>query len=200
VGAQGAQGAQGSQGATGAQGNTGGQGSQGAQGSQGVAGSPGSPGSQGAQGAQGSQGSSGGAQGAQGSQGATGAQGGQGAQGTQGPPSDRRLKDNIKKLDNVLNVTKQIEGVTFVWDDEHFKIKNNPIISSPKAFKGNAIGVIAQQVEEVIPNLVFTDKDGFKSVQYDLMVTLGVGSVKEQQIRIESIYNRIKNLKDKISG
>jgi hypothetical protein len=32
------------------------------------------------------------------------------------------------------------------------------------------------------------------------MVTLGVGSVKEQQIRIESIYNRIKNLKDKISG
>ena len=45
----------------------------------------------------------------------------------------------------------------------------NPIISSPKAFKGNAIGVIAQQVEEVIPNLVFTDKDGFKSVQYDLM-------------------------------
>jgi hypothetical protein len=68
------------------------------------------------------------------------------------------------------------------------------------AFKGKSIGVIAQQVEEVIPDLVFTDKDGFKSVQYDLMVTLGVGSVKEQQIRIESIYNRIKNLKDKISG
>jgi hypothetical protein len=68
------------------------------------------------------------------------------------------------------------------------------------AFKGESIGVIAQQVEEVIPDLVFTDKDGFKSVQYDLMVTLGVGSVKEQQIRIESIYNRIKNLKDKISG
>ena len=68
------------------------------------------------------------------------------------------------------------------------------------AFKGESIGVIAQQVEEVIPNLVFTDKDGYKSVQYDLMVTLGVGSVKEQQLRIESIFNRINNLKDKISG
>jgi hypothetical protein len=48
--------------------------------------------------------------------------------------------------------------------------------------------------------LVFTDKDGYKSVQYDLMVTLGVGSVKEQQLIIESIFNRINNLKDKISG
>ena len=109
-------------------------------------------------------------------------------------------KDNIKKLENVLDVAKQIEGVTFVWDDEHFKIKNNPSIAAPSAFKGESIGVIAQQVEEVIPNLVFTDKDGYKSVQYDLMVTLGVGSVKEQQLRIDSIINRINNLKDKISG
>jgi hypothetical protein len=99
-----------------------------------------------------------------------------------------------------LGVAKQIEGVTFVWDDEHFKIKNNPSIASPAAFKGESIGVIAQQVETVIPNLVFTDKDGYKSVQYDLMVTLGVGSVKEQQLRIDSIINRINNLKDKISG
>jgi hypothetical protein len=99
-----------------------------------------------------------------------------------------------------LGVAKQIEGVTFVWDDEHFKIKNNPSIAAPSAFKGESIGVIAQQVETVIPNLVFTDKDGYKSVQYDLMVTLGVGSVKEQQLRIDSIINRINNLKDKISG
>ena len=60
--------------------------------------------------------------------------------------------------------------------------------------------MIAQQVEKVVPNLVFTDEDGYKSVQYDLMVSLGVGSVKEQQLRIESIYNRINNLKDKIGG
>ena len=60
--------------------------------------------------------------------------------------------------------------------------------------------MIAQQVEKVVPHLVFTDEDGYKSVQYDLMVSLGVGSVKEQQLRIESIFNRINNLKDKISG
>ena len=99
-----------------------------------------------------------------------------------------------------MNITKKIEGVNFVWDYEHDKIKNNQSIASPDAFKGSAIGVIAQQVEKVVPNLVFTDEDGYKSVQYDLMVSLGVGSVKEQQLRIESIYNRINNLKDKIGG
>jgi len=48
--------------------------------------------------------------------------------------------------------------------------------------------------------LVFTDNDGYKSVQYDLMVSIGVGSVKEQQLRIDSMYSRINNLKDKIGG
>ena len=110
------------------------------------------------------------------------------------------MKDNIKKLSNSINIAKQIEGVTFVWDFEHPKLKHNQYISAPLAFQGESIGVIAQQVEEVIPNLVFTDKDGYKSVQYDLMVSLGVGSVKEQQLRIESILERINKLKDKIGG
>jgi len=99
-----------------------------------------------------------------------------------------------------LNITRNIEGVTFTWDYEHDKIKNNRSISAPDAFKGESIGVIAQQVEKVIPNIVFTDTDGYKSVQYDLMVSLGVGSVKEQQVRIESLYQRINKLKEKISG
>jgi hypothetical protein len=45
-----------------------------------------------------------------------------------------------------------------------------------------------------------TDDDGFKSVNYDWMVSLGVGSVQEQQRRIDSIYKRINNLKEVIGG
>ena len=160
-------------------------------------------GAQGAAGAQGAQGPQGG-QGAQGSQGAQGAtsatQGPQGAQGPTGPPSDKRLKDNIVKLENVLDITKKIEGVTFVWDYEHTKIKDNSSIAVKNAFEGKAIGVIAQQVEEVVPSIVFTDDDGYKSVNYGLMVSLGIGSVQEQQHRVNSIYERINKLKDKISG
>jgi hypothetical protein len=153
-------------------------------------------GPQGAQGAQGVQG----AQGAVGNQGAAGFQGAQGAQGPTGPPSDRRLKDNITKLENVLHTTKQIQGVTFIWDDSHPKIKDNSSIAAKNAFIGKSIGVIAQEVEEIVPSVVFTDDDGYKSVNYGLMVSLGIGGVQEQQRRIESIYDKINKLKDKISG
>jgi hypothetical protein len=192
----------GAQGAPGPAGATGSQGPDGALGAQGPLGPPGPQGAQGAQGAQGFQGVPGGQgpQGPQGAQGNAGPQGSQGAQGATGSPSDKRLKDNIIKLENVLDITKRIEGVTFVWDYEHTKIKDNRSIAVKDAFEGKAIGVIAQQVEEVVPSIVFTDDDGYKSVNYGLMVSLGIGSVQEQQHRINSIYERINNLKNKIGG
>jgi hypothetical protein len=194
VGPNGIPGATGAQGATGTGGDSGAQGAQGASGGQGAQGSAGPPGVQGSQGAQGAQGN-------QGRDGvASGPSGAQGAQGDIGSPSDKRLKDNIVKLENVLNTTKKIDGVTFVWNYEHTKIKDNKSIAVKEAFEGKAIGVIAQQVEEVVPSIVFTDDDGYKSVNYGLMVSLGIGSVQEQQHRINSIYERINNLKNKISG
>jgi hypothetical protein len=48
--------------------------------------------------------------------------------------------------------------------------------------------------------VVDTDALGYKSVDYNLLVSLGVGAVQEQQHRIESIYKRINILKDKISA
>jgi hypothetical protein len=99
-----------------------------------------------------------------------------------------------------LEKTKQIEGVRFVWDYDNPKLKNNQSIDVPVAFQGNAIGVIAQQIENILPEIVFTDEDGYKSVQYGLLVSFGIGSVKEQQKRIEEIYKRINYLKEKIGG
>ena len=199
AGATGAQGAQGGPGATGAQGATGGP--TGAQGSQGPAGATGAQGSQGGTPGPGPQGSQGGA-GATGAQGVqpTGPQGAQGAQGSQGPASDRRLKDNIKTLENVLQKTKQIQGVRFEWDSEHDKIKTDKQIAFPTAFSGESIGFIAQDLEKVIPELVFTDNEGYKSVEYGQLVSLGVGSIQEQQRTIDSIYKRINKLKEIIGG
>jgi hypothetical protein len=190
VGPQGPQGAQGAQsGVTGAQGATGNPGGQGSQGAQG--GTP-SPGPQGAQGGTGPTGSGGTA-----SPGSTGAQG---ATGAQGPPSDRRLKDNITPLENVLQKTKQVTGVRFEWNSEHDKIKLNKSIVFQRAFSGESIGFIAQDLEKVVPELVFTDEDGFKSVQYGQLVSLGIGSIQEQQKTIYSIYDRINKLKEIIGG
>ena len=55
---------------------------------------------------------------------------------------------------------------------------------------------IAQQLELIVPEIVWTDDDGYKTVQYDVMVTLGVGSIQEQQKNIDSIYKRINKLKE----
>jgi hypothetical protein len=138
--------------------------------------------------------------GAPGASGGGGPQGAQGSQGAQGPPSDRRLKDNIKKLENVVETAKKIEGVSFIWDDTHEKISKNKHINFMSAFSGESIGVIAQDIEKVIPEIVFTDKDGYKSVQYGQLVSIGIGAVQEQQRRIESIYMRINKLKQVIGA
>ena len=108
------------------------------------------------------------------------------------------MKDNILPLTNVLDKVKKIEGVKFEWND-HPKVKNSPYISLPSAYTGETIGVIAQQIEDIVPEIVWTDTDGYKSVEYSLMVSLGIGAVKEQQKRIDSVLSRIKVLKDKLS-
>jgi hypothetical protein len=111
-----------------------------------------------------------------------------------------RLKDNIQKIEDVYGKTKGIEGVSFIWNTEHSKIKDNKSIEVIEAFYGPSIGVIAQQIENIVPEVVFTDDDGFKSVEYGAMVSLGFGSIQEQQKIIDSIYQRINKLKELISG
>jgi hypothetical protein len=110
------------------------------------------------------------------------------------------LKDNIKKLEKVLDTAKKIEGVRFEWDSTHSKIAKHEHIHFKSAFSGESIGVIAQEIEKVIPEIVFTDTEGYKSVEYGQLVSIGIGSVQEQQIRIESIYKRINKLKEVIGG
>jgi hypothetical protein len=138
--------------------------------------------------------------GAPGPTGTTGPNGAQGAQGPTGPPSDRRLKDNITPLTNVLEKTKLLQGVRFEWDSEHEKIKSNQTIRFQSAFSGESIGFIAQDLEKVIPEIVFTDDDGYKSVAYGQLVSLGIGSLQEQQKTIDSINERINKLKEIIGG
>ena len=103
-------------------------------------------------------------------------------------------------ITNVLEKTKQVQGVRFEWDSEHDKIKNDKQIAFPTAFSGESIGFIAQDLEKVIPELVFTDDDGYKSVEYGQLVSLGIGSIQEQQRTIDSIYERINKLKEIIGG
>jgi hypothetical protein len=96
--------------------------------------------------------------------------------------SDIRLKENIYTLDNSLNKVLQLRGVNFTWKSE------------PQM--GTRIGFIAQEVEKIIPELVFTnDVDGYKGVNYAEMTAVLVEAIKEQQILIESLTNNNSELK-----
>jgi hypothetical protein len=110
------------------------------------------------------------------------------------------MKDNIKKFQGALGRVGGIESVKFTWDTEHEKIRNNERIKVIKRFTGKSYGFIAQELEKVVPELVFSDNDGFKSVAYGQMVTIGIGAIQEQQKIIDSLIERIKKHKLKVGG
>lgn len=90
--------------------------------------------------------------------------------------SDSRVKDNVRAIDNALDIVKQIDGVRFERND----IARNP----------TQIGVIAQDVEEVLPEVV-AENGGLKSVNYGSMVALLIEAIKEQQKEIDELKARL---------
>ncbi len=96
--------------------------------------------------------------------------------------SDESLKKDIQKIDNALLKIQQLEGVSFKW-------KKN---SQPN------LGLIAQDLEEVFPELVSTNENtGLKSVQYGNLVAPLIEAVKEQQKKIQELEDRIEKLEIK---
>ena len=100
--------------------------------------------------------------------------------------SDLRYKKNIFTIDNALSRVLSLRGVNYEWRVSEFKEKN--FDSSPQ------IGLIAQEVEKIIPQVVTTDAAGFKSVEYSKLVALLIEAVKEQQAKIESLQSAVSNL------
>jgi hypothetical protein len=98
--------------------------------------------------------------------------------------SDKRLKENIKPLDSALNKVLKINGVEFDWK-ELTKEEKKTIHGN----EGHDIGVIAQEIEEVLPEVVTTRDSGYKAVKYEKIVPLLIEAIKEQQQQIEELKN-----------
>lgn len=90
--------------------------------------------------------------------------------------SDERYKDLITPIENPNEKIKLLSGNTFVWNDKH------------EVFKGKKdIGVIAQEVEKVLPEIVETRDNGYKAVKYEKIVALLIESNKELIKRVEDL-------------
>jgi hypothetical protein len=90
--------------------------------------------------------------------------------------SDVKLKENIHSIKDPLDKIMKINGVGFRWKDN----------------KDEAIGVIAQDIEEVIPEVVKISGDT-KTVNYNGLIGVLIEAVKEQQRQIEELKKQINN-------
>ena len=106
--------------------------------------------------------------------------------------SDLRFKKNIFTIDNALNKVLSLRGVNYEWRVNEFKDKN--FDSAPQ------IGLIAQEVEKIIPQVVSTDSAGYKSVEYSKLVALLIEAIKEQQKKIEALTAENQTLKNNSSA
>jgi hypothetical protein len=100
--------------------------------------------------------------------------------------SDVTLKDNIEVISDPLTKVLKLRGVTFTRKD----LDDNK----------THMGVIAQEVEEVIPEVVITNEDGIKTVAYGNMVGLLIEAVKELTNQNKELVERVAQLESKLNG
>ena len=112
-------------------------------------------------------------------------------------PSDIRLKKDVQQLDGALDKVLQLRGVSFYWKnkEEMAVAKGKDVNNMSYGFDSEKqIGVIAQEIEEVLPELVVTDKDGFKAVKYENLTPLLIEAIKDQQTIIDGQNKKIEDL------
>jgi hypothetical protein len=96
--------------------------------------------------------------------------------------SDRELKNNILPITNPLEKINKIGGYSFDWNEDKQHIYN-----------GKDYGVIAQEIEQVLPELVQTRENGYKAVKYDKLVSLLIEGIKELSNEVEELKRKIQS-------
>ena len=94
--------------------------------------------------------------------------------------SDERLKDNITPIDDPLSKVISISGNTFDWNDKSNK-------------SGNDVGLIAQEIEKVLPEAVTTRDNGYLAVDYHKVVPLLVEAIKELSGKVEALEQKLQD-------
>ena len=95
--------------------------------------------------------------------------------------SDKRLKENISPIPNALQKLSQISGNTFDWKSGFGEIHSH---------SGTDVGVIAQEIEKILPQVVTTRENGYKAVQYEKIIALLIEAVKELQEEVNQLKGK----------
>ena len=102
--------------------------------------------------------------------------------------SDKRLKENIEEIQNALDKLLKISGVHFNWSDDYIKSHNG---EDGYFIRKKDVGLIAQEIQEVLPEAVAQKQDGYLGLQYHKIIPLLVEAIKDINRRIDGFEQRI---------
>lgn len=98
--------------------------------------------------------------------------------------SDARLKENITNISDALTKVSKINGVEYDWTDEYIQNHGG---EDGYFVRKHDVGLIAQEVEQILPEIVAENNEGYKAIKYERVVALLVEAVKELKAEIEDL-------------
>lgn len=104
--------------------------------------------------------------------------------------SDSRYKKDITPITDSLSKVLALEGVSYQWRQQDFPDKNFP--------SGTQVGLIAQDVEKVVPELVSTDSNGYKTLNYNGVSALLINAIKDLQAENQELKAELEAVKSKL--
>lgn len=101
--------------------------------------------------------------------------------------SDAALKENVVNIPDPLEALKKLNGVLFDWKEDWIKKQGG---EDGYFVRKKDVGVIAQEVEKVLPEAVAQRPDGIKAVKYDRLTCLLIEAVKKLSAQVESLTKK----------
>jgi hypothetical protein len=101
--------------------------------------------------------------------------------------SDSRLKDNVRLIEDPITLVNQIRGVYFDWTDDYVNSRGG---EDGFFVRKSDIGVIAQEIQAILPQIVATRDNGYLAVKYEKIVPLLVEAIKVLAADIEELKKK----------
>jgi hypothetical protein len=98
--------------------------------------------------------------------------------------SDAIFKENVKPIENALEKVMAVDGVEFDWTQEFMDARGG---EDGYFIRRHDVGVIAQNIEKVLPEVVATKEDGTKAVKYDRIVALLIEAIKDLKNEVDEL-------------
>ena len=137
-----------------------------------------------------------------------------------GGPSDIRLKTDLRPISHALDLVRKLQGVRYQWGDEGLarftRDIEDTVLAGPDAtdeqnherqqaerrrilqsLSGDRMGMVAQDVEAIAPELVYADEDGYKHIRYQHVTALLAEAIKEQDAVVQALSAEVAALRAK---